>query len=339
MLHLNGQDGGGQILRTALTLSMLTGQAFHIKNIRGRRRKPGLMRQHLTCVKAAAEISNASTDGAELHSTELIFNPESITPGDYHFSIGTAGSTTLLAQTLIPALLQADAPSSLTLEGGTHNPLAPSACYIQQVFLPQLKRMGAEVSLDLKQHGFAPAGGGKIVCQISPCNQLTPLHLTDRGTEVSRSITCHLAHIGEMIAERELTAACKALGWPDTCARTIDASDSSGSGNCLSIAIAFDHVTELATAHGAFGKSSEKVARLAAKHIKNYLASGAVVGHHLADQLLLPMALAGEGSMIITTPTNHQQTNIRVIRSFLGDAIKINISTHGDILHQITITS
>ena len=125
MIQLSGQKGGGQILRSALTLSMITGQAFHLKQIRGARPKPGLARQHLTCVKAAAEVCNGSIDGAEMGSTEIIFNPGEVAAGDYHFAIGTAGSTTLLAQTLLPALWQAKVESTLSLEGGTHNPMAP----------------------------------------------------------------------------------------------------------------------------------------------------------------------------------------------------------------------
>lgn len=339
MIQLNGEQGGGQILRTALSLSMITGEPFHITNIRGKRRKGGLKRQHLTCVQAATEISDASTDGAEMNSSELIFNPRSITPGDYHFRIGTAGSTTLLAQTLIPALLQTNQPSTLTLEGGTHNPLAPTACFIEQAFLPQLKQMGADVSVELLQHGFAPAGGGRIQVTIQPCQKLQPLHLIERGQEIDRQITCHLAHVNKSVAERELKTASKALKWDsstdDIELKTIDASDSSGPGNCLSAAVRFQHVTEFSTSHGAYGKSSERVAKVAAKAINNYLASGAIVGHHLADQLLLPMALAGEGRMITTTPTNHVITNIQVIETFLSTSIAVQASANN--LHLITI--
>ncbi|MBK1830519.1 RNA 3'-terminal phosphate cyclase [Verrucomicrobiaceae bacterium R5-34] len=335
MITLNGQDGGGQILRTALSLSMITGEAFRISNIRGLRKKPGLMRQHLTCVQAALEISGGSADGVEMGSTELIFKPGSITAGDYHFKIGTAGSTTLLAQTLIPALLRAGEGSTILLEGGTHNPLAPSACFLQHVFLPQLSKMGAKVQLDLQRHGFAPAGGGAIRCQISPCTALKPLHLNERGEEQSRRVLCHLAHVQETVAERELAAACKSLGWDPDCGETIDATDSSAPGNCLSAMMQFSHVTEMVTSHGAYGKSSERVARAAAKSMKNYLNSGAVVGTHLADQLLLPMALAGDGSMITLSPSNHVKTNIKVIQAFLNEPI--HITQEADHLHQISI--
>ncbi|BDS05506.1 RNA 3'-terminal phosphate cyclase [Oceaniferula spumae] len=336
MITLNGQNGGGQILRTALSLSMVTGEAFKISNIRGLRKKPGLMRQHLTCVQAAAEISNGATDGAEIGSTELIFKPDAVQAGDYHFKIGTAGSTTLLAQTLIPALLHADSTSNIVLEGGTHNPLAPSACFMNEVFLPQLKSMGADVNLTLKRHGFAPAGGGMIECQIKPVKKWKPVHLTERGEELSRQVTCHLAHVSDQVAERELSAVCKSLDWDDDCTKTVDATDSSGPGNCLSVSTKFAKVTEMVTSHGSYGKSSERVARTAVKSFRNYLNSGAVVGHHLADQLLLPMALGGGGSMITTAPTNHMLTNIKVIQAFLD--VAISIEQEGDHLHHITVS-
>ena len=336
MITLNGQHGGGQILRTALSLSMVTGEAFKITNIRGLRKKPGLMRQHLTCVLAAAEISGGSADGAELGSTELIFKPGSIKAGDYHFKIGTAGSTTLLAQTLTPALLHADAPSTLLLEGGTHNPLAPTACFMHRIFLPQLKRMGADLRLDLKRHGFAPAGGGVIECQIQPLKKWKSIHLTERGDEITRRVTCHLAHVNETVAEREIAAACKSLQWEKNCKEIVHADDSSGPGNCLSAMIEFANVSEMATAHGAYGKSSERVAKYVTKAMLNHQKSGAVVGHHLADQLLLPMSLSGSGTMITVTPTNHMLTNIEVIKNFLN--VEISIQQDGGHLHRIKIT-
>ena len=341
MIKINGENGGGQILRSALSLSIITGQAFHITNIRGKRRKGGLQRQHLTCVQAAAAISDASTDGATMGSSELIFNPSSITAGDYQFSIGTAGSTTLLAQTLIPALLYADAPSTLILEGGTHNPMAPTADYLQQVFLPQLERMGASLQLELLQHGFAPAGGGRIRVTIHPNKKLKGLHLTEKGKELSRHIHCHLAHVKDSVADREIATAQEHLKWSDSAAevKTINANDSSGPGNCLAIGIHYENVSEIVTSHGAHGKSGNAVAKIAAKSINNYLSSGSVVSHHLADQLLLPMALAGDGSMIINTPSNHTKTNTEVIHAFLGDTISIDAEEYEKHLRIIRIQS
>lgn len=336
MITLNGQNGGGQILRTALSLSMITGKAFHIKNIRGLRKKPGLMRQHLTCVLAASEISNASTDGAELGSTELLFNPQKITAGEYHFKIGTAGSTSLLAQTMIPALFHADTESTITLEGGTHNPLAPSASFLEHIFFPQLKRMGVEINMKLHQHGFVPAGGGRVELTITPKNKLLPLHLIERGGELSRQILCHVAHLDEGIAEREIKTLTEHLAWDQNCSKTINADDASCSGNCLSAIIHYDNISECVTTYGAYGKSSERIAKTVAKSMNNYIKSDAVVGHHLADQLLLPMALAGSSSLITTKPSNHILTNINTIQSFLD--VSIEVKEHTGHLFIITVS-
>ena len=164
-------EGGGQILRSSLTLSMITGRAFRIKNIRAGRAKPGLMRQHLTCVRAAAEMSGARVKGAEIGSQSLVFEPGAIKGGVYDFSIGTAGSTMLVLQTVLPALLMADAKSSVTLRGGTHNMNAPPYDFIEKAFFPVLRQMGAQVEASLKTYGFHPAGGGEVCVEIGEREQ------------------------------------------------------------------------------------------------------------------------------------------------------------------------
>src|SRR6476620_518674 len=155
-------EGGGQIIRNSLALSLVTGQPFRIVNIRAGRKKPGLLRQHLTAVQAANQIGDAAVDGAEMGSGEVVFRPEGIRAGDYRFAIGTAGSTTLVLQTILPALILAGAPSHLTLEGGTHNPLAPPFDFLAQTFLPHLARFGPTVTATLARPGFFPAGGGRL---------------------------------------------------------------------------------------------------------------------------------------------------------------------------------
>jgi len=327
LIQLNGVDGGGQILRTALSLSMITGRGFRIVNIRGKRKKGGLKRQHLTCVRAAVAVSGGSVDGAELDSRELVFQPGSVQAGAYKFAIGTAGSTTLLAQTLLPALWFASGSSTLHLEGGTHNPMAPSADFINRVFLPQLAKMGAVAELNVVRHGFVPAGGGLLEIHVgAEPSELKALHLTERGAPVepeARRIDCTLAHIDAKVAEREIKAVCKRLDWPAACAQIHQADESSGPGNILEVEHAFEHVTERVAAHGALGVSSEQVAKRAANAMRNYLDSGVTVGLHLADQLLLPMALAGGGSFTTFSETNHIRTNIQTIRSFVDVAFEL----------------
>ena len=161
-------EGGGQILRTALALSMITGQAFELINIRAGRKKSGLMRQHLVCVQASQQISQAYIEGAELHSQRLYFAPQHVQSGKYQFQIGSAGSTTLVLQTLLPALLLQNEASELTISGGTHNPLAPTADFTEHCFLPCLKKLGIGVDFKLNKAGFFPIGAGEIQVTIQP---------------------------------------------------------------------------------------------------------------------------------------------------------------------------
>ena len=170
-------EGGGQTLRTSLALSLVTGRAFRITNIRAGRAKPGLLRQHLTAVRAAVEISDAACDGAEIGAGELVFRPGAVRAGDYRFAIGTAGSTTLVLQTVLPALALAGGPSRLTLEGGTHNPFAPPFDFLARTFLPVFNRFGPQVEATLTRAGFYPAGGGQIAVSVVPVDRLRPVEL------------------------------------------------------------------------------------------------------------------------------------------------------------------
>ncbi|HEU4776782.1 MAG TPA: RNA 3'-terminal phosphate cyclase, partial [Telluria sp.] len=171
MIELDGAtgEGGGQVLRTALTLSMITGQPFRIMNIRANRSKPGLLRQHLVAVQAAAAVCDAAVTGGELGSRALTFMPQVIKAGDYQFAINSAGSCTLVVQTLVPALLFADGPSTVRISGGTHNPMAPPVEFLQRAYCPLLARMGAQVDLKLVRAGFYPAGGGVVTASVVPC--------------------------------------------------------------------------------------------------------------------------------------------------------------------------
>ena len=155
-------EGGGQVLRTSLSLSAITGKPVRIENVRGRRKKSGLFRQHLTAFKAAAEICDARMEGAELGSSEIAFYPGEIKGGEYDFAIGSAGATNLVAQTVLPILSHADEPSKVTISGGTHNQWAPTFDFLDQAFLPQFRKMGGRASADLNAHVFYPAGGGSM---------------------------------------------------------------------------------------------------------------------------------------------------------------------------------
>lgn len=317
MLQISGASGGGQLLRSSLSLSMVTGQPFHITDIRGKRPKPGLMRQHLTCVKAAAEICNAKVEGAEIGSCELVFSPGRVKAGDYAFNIGSGGSTMLVLQTLLPPLLQAGGVSHVRIEGGTHNPMAPPFEFIAECFAPVLHSMGAQLSAGLERPGFMQAGGGVLAAEIQGQTKWKKLKLLERGCLLEASGRVLHAHLSRRIAEREIATAASVLEWPTEVFDIQDVADSAGPGNALILKAVFENVSEISTGIAQMGKSAESVAVGAAKGLKSYLASAAPVGAHLADQLLLPMALAGGGQFATLALTNHVRTNMTLIGQFL----------------------
>src|SRR6266481_5961180 len=206
MITIDGSqgEGGGQILRTSLALSLVTGQPFRMERIRAKRQKPGLLKQHLTGVEAAKTVGCAEVNGASLGSQTVVFVPGQVTPGNYRFAVGTAGSATLVLQTILPALLTASGPSTLTLEGGTHNPLAPPFDFLGRCFMPLIRRMGPSVELELKRPGFFPAGGGRFHARIEPVKQLSRLVLLDRGAICGRRARVWLSKLSPEVAEREL---------------------------------------------------------------------------------------------------------------------------------------
>ncbi len=319
MIAIDGSqgEGGGQVLRSSLALALVTGQPFRIENIRAGRPKPGLMRQHLTAVNAAADIGSANVEGALIGSRALVFYPRSVKPGKYHFVVGTAGSCTLVLQTVLPALLTADSPSELVLEGGTHNPFAPPFDFLAKAFLPLIRKMGPNVNAKLLRPGFYPAGGGRLAVSIVPAEWLERLDLPERGQILARSAQATVAKLPRSIAERELKVVRDALNWDDRCCEVIEETSSQGPGNILCLEIQSEHVIEVFTGFGERGVSAENVAREVVRAAREYLRAAVPVGPHLADQLLLPMALAGGGSFRTLAPTRHMTTNAEVIRQFL----------------------
>jgi RNA 3'-terminal phosphate cyclase (ATP) len=317
LIRIDGSagEGGGQILRTALSLSMTTGRPFVIDRIRARRRKPGLMRQHLAAVYAAREVCQASVEGAELHSGTLRFEPGNVRPGEYRFAVGTAGSACLVLQTVLPPLLRAAAPSRLTFEGGTHNPLAPPFDFIERVFLPAVRRMGPMVTARLERHGFVPAGGGRFVVDIIPAEALHPLSLLETGDVSARSARSLIANLPAHIAARELAVVRERLGWTEGECR-IETVDAQGPGNVLLLEVVREPVGEVVAGFGRRGVPAEQVAEGAVRELLEYLDAGVPVGRHLADQLLVPVALGGGGAFRTLPMTTHARTNITVIEAF-----------------------
>lgn len=318
MIVIDGSvgEGGGQTLRTALSLSLVTGKPFSIYNIRGNRPKPGLLRQHLTAVNSAAQVGNAKVSGNTLGSGLLMFEPCGVHAGPYHFAVGTAGSAVLVAQTILPPLLLAPKESHLVLEGGTHNPHAPSYDYFHKVFLPIINTMGSKVTAQLDRYGFYPAGGGKFEVFIRPTDEMTKIHIPSRGESVSQHAEVIISRLPRHIAIRELEVIASGLMLDDE-RFVIKEAPSPGPGNVVQVEYRYTEITELFMGVGIKGVPAEKIAQVIVREIKAYLAAGVPVGPWLADQLLVPMAVAGGGSFRTMKPTLHTWTNIQIVKNFL----------------------
>jgi RNA 3'-terminal phosphate cyclase (ATP) len=330
MLTIDGSfgEGGGQVVRTSIALSAATGQPVRIENVRAGRRRPGLMRQHLTAVEAAAAICGAEVEGAEVGSRALTFRPGSVRAGDHLFSVGTAGSATLVLQTVLPSLLLAPGASRLVLEGGTHNPLAPPFDFLERVFVPLINRMGPRVSVRLERPGFYPAGGGRFTVDIEPASRLVPLQLTERGEIRDRRARALVANLSPRIAQRELAVVREQLGWDEGLLRVEQVRGSPGPGNALLIEIGSEHVTELFAGFGERGVAAEAVAAHACREAQRYLAAGVPVGEHLADQLVIPFALAGGGAFRTLALSRHTTTQLELVPRFLP--VSFRVSASGD---------
>ncbi len=317
MIEIDGSqgEGGGQILRTALSLSMITGKAFTLGNIRAGRKKPGLMRQHLVCVQAAERISHATAQGASLNSQHLVFQPQQVQAGHYNFQIGSAGSTTLVFQTLLPALLMQKEASHISIQGGTHNPLAPTADFISQCFLPTLAKIGISVDFKLQQAGFFPIGAGLITADIHPWQYRQTLDLCDCG-EVERieSFAGCLNLDKTDINQRELDTLARKLNIDQAHHMTLKGISQ---GNTLAVLIKFNQHQQLFTSLGSINRSAERVANELAQQVKQYLACDAAVDEYLADQLLLPLALGSGGSFSSQTISEHTRTQATMIQHFI----------------------
>lgn len=323
MIELDGSagEGGGQVLRTALTLSMITGRPFRIINIRARRAKPGLMRQHLVAVQAAAQVSAATVTDAGIGSQALTFVPQRIRSGDYQLAIGTAGSCTLVLQTILPALLFADAVSTVRITGGTHNPMAPPVQFLQRAYCRVLREMGASIDIDILRAGFYPAGGGVLLASVTPCTRLRPLELLSRGERVSAYAESFIAGVPASVARRELESIGAGMGWDQRQLRECSLPADQGPGNALLITLEHEYVTEVFTAFGEKKVRAEAVADSVLHQARRYIASNAAVGEYLADQIMLPAALAGGGRYSIERVSQHARTNAEVISRFLPVSI------------------
>lgn len=268
-------------------------------------------------MKAAATLGNAEVVGDVLGSSELTFRPKMMNTGTFEFAVGSAGSTSLVLQSVLPALLMATAPTTVVITGGTHNGLAPPFDFLQRSFVPVAARLGATLDLRLVMHGFEPAGGGRIEVTVTPSALNGGLELVHRGALVSRDSVALVSSVPLSVAQRELAIVRRDLDFTEAevLAREVP---SSGPGNALSIALVYEHVTDVFVGLGARGVTAEKVAHRTTGLVKRSLRTDAPVGEYLADQLLLPMALGGGGCFRTTEPSLHTRTQLELIPRFLG---------------------
>jgi RNA 3'-terminal phosphate cyclase (ATP) len=311
-------EGGGQILRTSLALSCITGRSLHIENIRAARRNAGLAKQHLICVQAACQICNGTCHGAVQRSKILDFHPGSVQSSNFCFDIGSAGSASLVIQTVLPALFLVDMPSTVTVTGGTHNPLAPPFDFLAETFLPAIVTAGFHGSCKLVKHGFFPAGGGKITFNIQPrqINSHKTINFCEPADKPQISARIYTAKLPENIAHKQRNLLLQSnLDFENI--EHIEVTDSDGPGNCVMIRLCSSNHTTVFTAFGMRGKPSQQVVSEVVNLTKDFLASGAAVDRFLADQLLIYMAISKAGCCTTNELTAHLTTNMEIIKKFL----------------------
>lgn len=318
-------EGGGQVLRSALALSVATGRPFRMERIRARRDVPGLRAQHLAAVRAAAAVGAAEVEGAEKGSGTVVFRPRGLRPGRHRFSTGTAGSATLVFQTVLPPLSRADEGSSLVLEGGTHNPHAPPFEFLEWSLLPLVARTGVAVDAELERPGFYPAGGGRFRARIRGGEDREPLVLEERGPETGRRARAIVSALPRHIAERELSVAHAMLAMRPDALEVVELpeEEAAGPGNAVMIEVACRNASGVFTGFGRRGTPAEEVAREASREALDWIEAGVPVGPRLADQLLVPLATGAGGRFLTCEPTSHTRTNAEVVRRFTGREVAL----------------
>ena len=327
-------EGGGQILRTSLALAMLTGKKLVMRNIRAGRAKPGLRRQHLACVEVVRDLCAATVHGAKVGSQYIELTPGTIAGGDHVVNIGTMGSTTLVVQTILVPAIAAGLSLRVIIRGGTHNPMAPPFDYVERVFAPHLRAMGAKFEISLDRHGFVGARHearedelGQLTLTVHAGGALKPIRVLDTPAVTSRHAVAILARLPTHIADRELDIVREQLGFTQAECETREVKEG-GPANALMIELERGPYREIISELGEKGTRAELVAERACAQAAAYLRTPVPVGEHLADQLLLPLAVAGGGAFRCAPLSRHATTNIETIQKFLD--LPISVTPDGD---------
>lgn len=344
-LLLDGSHGGGQLLRSSLTLSLATGVPFELHQVRGARPKPGLRAQHLACVRAAQEVGGAEVHGAAIGSSRLSFAPGPVRGGTWRFDVGTAGSALLVLHTVLPALLRRDLPESrVEVVGGTHNPMAPPFEHTDRAWRALVQAQGADVALDLVRPGFAPLGDGEVHARTRP-GALQPVRLHARTGRQHLRATAIVCNLDPDIGRRELRTLARELSLParegrveawDVRGGEDGAHHASSTGNCLLVEVAQGPVPAVCSELGEVRRRAEEVAVRLARQVRRHLEHDGPLDEHLADQALLLLALGRGGSFRTGKPTEHLRTHAALLPRFLPDC-RVTVEAEGGRTWKVTV--
>ncbi|MCX7702484.1 MAG: RNA 3'-terminal phosphate cyclase [Planctomycetota bacterium] len=316
-------EGGGQMLRSSLTLSALTGKPFRMVRIRANRPKPGLAAQHLEALLAMARICDAEVEGATLGSSEIVFRPKSLKGGEFEFEIKTAGSSLLLLQTVYLPLAFAGG-GRVSIIGGTHTKWSPSYDYIRLVFSHFLEKVGLPLSLSLERAGYYPKGGGRITAEVPAVRSLSPLKLEKRGEMKRLFVFITLTSLPWHIAEREISTIQNRLKGFGKIEAEVVAPPATSPGNAVLLLCEFEDTVAGFAAVGEKGRAAEEVADEVAEEALSFLRSDGAVDARCADQLLLPFAtVEAECSLSTNRLSEHIKTNIYTISRFIEKKVEM----------------
>lgn len=332
ILEIDGNygEGGGQILRSSLSLSAILNRPIRVTGIRAGRKKSGLAPQHLTSVNAVAAIANAEVIGGQLGSQTLTFRPQEISGGNYIFDVAeirpSAGALSLVFQSIALPLAYAKVASTVILRGGTHVPWSPNIHYLRKVFIPMAARFGFEGSIQLNRWGWYPKGGGEAIAQVQPVADWQSVGFAHRGKLQTIHGVSAVSNLPEHIINRQHNQITKRLAGVDSPVNIErEKGDSMGQGTLVFLKAEFENVQAGFSALGARGKPAERVADEACNALANFLKSDAAIEPHLADQLILPIALAkGESRFTTSRITRHLTTNIWLVQQFLPIQFEVN---------------